>query len=436
MKAKKRALKSLFFLAPCLISSLFSSTVQGARTYSTEKIKKEMYCGKENSFAKSGNSSFDLSKEGITMPKLSEMFSKELLNELKEKKKNQKRKQLGKNAITREVKGEVSSYVDLSKRDTPVKKQWGGTCTSFGLVAVMENMINNPTKAHLSENHLWSQYEEYYVGAALTSAQKEYITEEDYWPQWRDYPYGNYLDHAHTKLKKYRYINDDINEAVRIINSGRPVYIGMTTSLGMYNGDAVIDPCTEPTEGGHAFALVGYQLDDSILGGGYFIVKNSWGTSNGDNGYQYMPFYHCERDDMYCMMYDIQEIETKYSSLNNDDDDNTDGDTDTDEDTNAGFPVGFDFDLVSVNTDLYVPWYSSTHRLKVKLDAPKEQLEFIQSVSYELDDENGLYVEKVNRNSKFYHKFKVDSDYLNVKVKITFVNGQEYLMNSIEVFSR
>ncbi len=53
--------------------------------------------------------------------------------------------------------------------------------------------------------------------------------------------------------------------------------------------------------GGHVVHIVGY-IDNSQLaanpgtliapagaGGGYFIIKNSWGTCTGDLGYRYMP---------------------------------------------------------------------------------------------------------------------------------------------------
>jgi len=35
----------------------------------------------------------------------------------------------------------------------------------------------------------------------------------------------------------------------------------------------------EPSVGGHAVCLVGYQDSASSPGGGYFIVRNSWGTT-------------------------------------------------------------------------------------------------------------------------------------------------------------
>src|ERR1035437_3164564 len=53
----------------------------------------------------------------------------------------------------------VSTGVDLRYRDTTVKKQFGGTCTAFGLVAAMENTLGG--HIDLSERDAWSKYQKY-----------------------------------------------------------------------------------------------------------------------------------------------------------------------------------------------------------------------------------------------------------------------------------
>jgi hypothetical protein len=52
-------------------------------------------------------------------------------------------------------------------------------------------------------------------------------------------------------------------------------------------------------QGGHAIALTGVVLDHRVGGGGYFVIKNSWGTSWGDKGYGYIPFSYCNYSDCY-----------------------------------------------------------------------------------------------------------------------------------------
>lgn len=53
-------------------------------------------------------------------------------------------------------------------------------------------------------------------------------------------------------------------------------------------------------DGGHAMCAVGYDFDDEFTGGGYFILRNSWGTSWADQspiapGYGAIPFEYIDR---------------------------------------------------------------------------------------------------------------------------------------------
>jgi C1A family cysteine protease len=52
-------------------------------------------------------------------------------------------------------------------------------------------------------------------------------------------------------------------------------------------------PMPRPGEvmlGGHAVFCCGYKDDPAWAGGGYLIIKNSWGSTWGDMGYFYMPY--------------------------------------------------------------------------------------------------------------------------------------------------
>ncbi len=51
---------------------------------------------------------------------------------------------------------------------------------------------------------------------------------------------------------------------------------------------------TESTVGGHAVFVAGYNTDPTWDGGGYLIIKNSWGTDWGDQGYFYMPWAYVQ----------------------------------------------------------------------------------------------------------------------------------------------
>jgi C1A family cysteine protease len=56
-------------------------------------------------------------------------------------------------------------------------------------------------------------------------------------------------------------------------------------------------PMPQPNEkklGGHAVFAAGYVTDSQWPGGGYLIIKNSWSTRWGDQGYFYMPFAYVQ----------------------------------------------------------------------------------------------------------------------------------------------
>ncbi len=59
----------------------------------------------------------------------------------------------------------------------------------------------------------------------------------------------------------------------------------------------------EKVVGGHAVFVCGYVDDPKWPGGGYLIIKNSWGPEWGDKGYFYMPY-------AYVTLVNIQDIWT------------------------------------------------------------------------------------------------------------------------------
>ncbi|MCU0485572.1 MAG: C1 family peptidase [Anaerolineales bacterium] len=74
-----------------------------------------------------------------------------------------------------------------------------------------------------------------------------------------------------------------------------PVYTHWFSEPTHSSGDIRMPLPGEKVEGGHAMCMVGYETDPNVPGGGYFMVRNSWGTGWGREsavapGYARIPF--------------------------------------------------------------------------------------------------------------------------------------------------
>jgi uncharacterized protein YvpB len=77
-----------------------------------------------------------------------------------------------------------------------------------------------------------------------------------------------------------------LDDLRKVLSAGCPVQLSMTTgeAFSKLGRDGIFKDAEPPKgqHGYHAMLIVGYV-------GNYYIVKNSWGTSWGDQGYSYMP---------------------------------------------------------------------------------------------------------------------------------------------------
>jgi C1A family cysteine protease len=71
---------------------------------------------------------------------------------------------------------------------------------------------------------------------------------------------------------------------------GFKVYQSFESDEVAKTGKMQMPGTNESSVGGHAVFVAGYVIDNLWPGGGYLIVKNSWGTDWGDKGYFYMPW--------------------------------------------------------------------------------------------------------------------------------------------------
>lgn len=205
----------------------------------------------------------------------------------------------------------IADTVDMRANDGPVLDQFGGTCSTFGTAAALDNVLHaKGINKNVSEEHLWSLYGVYDMDAAIAAASSNYITEEQYWPV-NGSAKSNYEDYASLKITQTKNLNYDMNAALQALNAKHPLIMAIQVPSDMDNCNNMVASTSTYTSGQHVIEAVGYQLDSTVAGGGYFILKNSWGTQCGDNGYQYYPFSLCQRTDLYCYFTEVDDAEDR-----------------------------------------------------------------------------------------------------------------------------
>jgi C1A family cysteine protease len=75
---------------------------------------------------------------------------------------------------------------------------------------------------------------------------------------------------------------------------GIVVYESFESSQTASTGHVPMPQPDEQVLGGHAIFCAGYLDDGNYDGGGYLIIKNSWGTGFGDKGYVYLPYAYVQ----------------------------------------------------------------------------------------------------------------------------------------------
>jgi C1A family cysteine protease len=145
-----------------------------------------------------------------------------------------------------------------------------------------------------------------YIRDAIKSLNKYGVPAESEWP----YDISKYAERPSDpayesgllrEALKYATVDVTTRDLKAVLASGYPVVVGFTV-YESFDSDQVINtgivPLPNDTErilGGHAVLVVGYKLIDGNL---YWICRNSWGTSWGDNGYFYMPEAYLTNTDL------------------------------------------------------------------------------------------------------------------------------------------
>jgi len=93
-----------------------------------------------------------------------------------------------------------------------------------------------------------------------------------------------------TSDKEFTAIHNTVNNIKNNLKLGYPVAFGLRlyesfSKISKSNPKMPIPEKNEKFRGGHALVIVGFKEQEQV-----FIVRNSWGSYWGDNGYFYMPY--------------------------------------------------------------------------------------------------------------------------------------------------
>jgi len=213
----------------------------------------------------------------------------------------------------------IPSRVDLRHLMSPVRDQKSlGSCTAQAVAAgLMESTqieLTGKLDLPLSTLHLYyntrlrARTVNQDSGASLRDTIKTAavtgVCSEAEWPyvlkDWNVKPSPETYDHVDLlKINNYYRVNN-LNELKEALAFSNPVVFGLMLyeSFNDVSENGVVktpDAEAENFEGGHAMCAVGY--DNKMK---HVIVRNSWGSSWGDNGYCYIG-YDYMGDSKFCV---------------------------------------------------------------------------------------------------------------------------------------
>ncbi len=191
--------------------------------------------------------------------------------------------------------------VDLRPVDAPIYDQSTlGSCTSNGVGDLIEFIQKGfmPSRLFIyyNERAIEGTVDEDAGGEihdAVQSVVQNGVCDEDLWPydidKFAEKPPQNCYDVARKDVITDYFSLDTIEDIKQCLVAGFPVVFGITLYESFEGEDVAqtgIVPEPEPWEqviGGHCMVIVGY--DDTASSNKKFIIRNSWGTQWGINGY-------------------------------------------------------------------------------------------------------------------------------------------------------
>jgi C1A family cysteine protease len=225
--------------------------------------------------------------------------------------------------------GSLPRAVRLRDRMQPVRDQGErGTCVAFASVALREFLLPKPDD--LSAQFLYWGCKELdglpdagtYIHTAMTVFAQYGVCPEEVWPynpkqagsEGQGPPPRGAREAAQScRLSSTRTVEPGLVLHYKHVLAGENGKGGMPVTFGVLvfdswymsaethrTGKITLPLPGEQPAGGHAMCVVGYVDDDTVPGGGYFIVRNSWGAKWASDspeaaGHALMPYDYVER---------------------------------------------------------------------------------------------------------------------------------------------
>ena len=205
-------------------------------------------------------------------------------------------------------------YADGKNYVTPVRNQRScGSCWAFATTGALESYtlissgdsLCNLSSCDLSEQVLVSCGKAGSCSGGYVSQASDYIRDTGL-PVESCYPYlasnGTCSNSCPTwNTSTYRigawYYVATTSPTATAIKNALYSYGPLATTMDVYEDfydfydSGVYSYVSGGYVGGHAILIVGYADNSAYPGGGFFRVKNSWGTGWGESGYFYMSYY-------------------------------------------------------------------------------------------------------------------------------------------------
>jgi C1A family cysteine protease len=207
-------------------------------------------------------------------------------------------------------KDQLPNKVNLRKYMTAVEEQVGNSCVANALVGAYEYLAKRSIGSAADVSRLFVYYNaraqegcEAEDGGAQMSCAIDCLIEhgacsEELWPNDEEFlcyePHAEAYTHAaNFKITQSEFIETDLDVWRHTLAEGYPIAFALNTfdsfDDATQNRGRVPQPKKSDnyreTHGWHAMLCVGYSDKDRM-----FIVRNSWGSEWGEQGYCYIPY--------------------------------------------------------------------------------------------------------------------------------------------------